>query len=137
MSSHAGNSISADRDFSLSQSSSALSRNEIFYHNFMWNSSSNENACDSNGGRDDGDEGGTSKSEDAEVRMDLTDDLLHMVKCLDLLLAYIYGCTLLTNLTVIFFPRFFLFWTTLISVKLQWYVSSGEQPVHMKISGGV
>ncbi|OAY26925.1 F-box/LRR-repeat protein 15 [Manihot esculenta] len=79
MSSHAGNSISADRDFSLSQSSSALSRNEIFYHNFMWNSSSNENACDSNGGRDDGDEGGTSKSEDAEVRMDLTDDLLHMV----------------------------------------------------------
>ncbi|KAF2285042.1 hypothetical protein GH714_037530 [Hevea brasiliensis] len=80
MSSDAGNtSSSADRDFRLSQSSSVPSRNEISYHNFMWNYISDENPCDSSGGRDDGDEGGTSKSEDLEVRMDLTDDLLHMV----------------------------------------------------------
>ncbi|EEF46136.1 conserved hypothetical protein [Ricinus communis] len=80
MSSDAGNpSSSSDRDFNLNQSSSVPARNEIFYHNFMWNNSSEENPCDSGGGRDDGDESGTSKSEDLEVRMDLTDDLLHMV----------------------------------------------------------
>ncbi|XP_012077197.1 F-box/LRR-repeat protein 15 isoform X2 [Jatropha curcas] len=42
-------------------------------------SDSDENLCDSGGGRDDGDDSGTSKTEDLEVRMDLTDDLLHMV----------------------------------------------------------
>ena len=51
MSSDAGNSSSsADRDFSLNQSSSVPSRNDIFYHNFMWNNSSDENPCDSSGG---------------------------------------------------------------------------------------
>ncbi|XP_043811317.1 F-box/LRR-repeat protein 15 isoform X2 [Manihot esculenta] len=80
MSADAGNSSSsADRDFSLGQSSSAPSGNEIFYHNFMWSNSNDENPSDSSGGRDDEHEGGTSKSEDLEVRMDLTDDLLHMV----------------------------------------------------------
>ncbi|CAK7352790.1 unnamed protein product [Dovyalis caffra] len=80
MSSDAGNSTtSADRHLGLSQSSSIPSNNEIFYRNFMWNNNSDENPFDSNGGRDDGDDSGTSKSEDLEVRMDLTDDLLHMV----------------------------------------------------------
>lgn len=81
MSSDAGNSSSsADRDFSFQ--SPIPSRNEIFYHNFICNNSSDENTFDSSGGRDDGDESSTSKSEDLEVRMDLTDDLLHMVNCI-------------------------------------------------------
>ncbi|KAJ6914753.1 hypothetical protein NC651_016894 [Populus alba x Populus x berolinensis] len=80
MASDAGNSTSsADRHLGLSQSSSIPSNNEIFYHNFMWNNNSDDNPVDSNGARDDGDDSGTSKSEDLEVRMDLTDDLLHMV----------------------------------------------------------
>lgn len=90
MSADAGNSSSsADRDFSLGQSSSAPSGNEIFYHNFMWSNSNDENPSDSSGGRDDEHEGGTSKSEDLEVRMDLTDDLLHMVTCLNIFCFYI------------------------------------------------
>ncbi|XP_011019349.1 PREDICTED: F-box/LRR-repeat protein 15 [Populus euphratica] len=80
MSSDAGNSTSsADRHLGLSQSSSIPSNNEIFYHNFMWNNNSDDNPFDSYGERDDGDDSSTSKSEDLEVRMDLTDDLLHMV----------------------------------------------------------
>jgi hypothetical protein len=83
MASDAGNSTSsADRHLGLSQSSSIPSNNEIFYHNFMWNNNSDDNPFNSNGARDDGDDSGTSKSEDLEVRMDLTDDLLHMVKCI-------------------------------------------------------
>ncbi|KAJ6924275.1 F-box/LRR-repeat protein 15 [Populus alba x Populus x berolinensis] len=80
MASDAGNSTSsADRHLGLSQSSSIPSNNEIFYHNFMWNNNSDDNPIYSNGARDDGDDSSTSKSEDLEVRMDLTDDLLHMV----------------------------------------------------------
>ncbi|WCJ29335.1 F-box family protein [Euphorbia peplus] len=80
MSSDAGNaSSSVDRDYTLSQSSYVQSMNETFYHNFMWNNSSEENPCGSSGVRDDNDENGTSKLEPLEVRMDLTDDLLHMV----------------------------------------------------------
>ena len=46
----------------------------------MINNVSEDNQFDSGGGRDnEGDEAGTSKAEDLEVRMDLTDDLLHMV----------------------------------------------------------
>ncbi|KAJ6743359.1 hypothetical protein OIU85_017328 [Salix viminalis] len=80
MASGAGNSTpSADRHLGLRQSSSTPSNNDIFYHNFMWNNNSDDNPFDSNGARDDGDDSITSKSEDLEVRMDLTDDLLHMV----------------------------------------------------------
>ncbi|KAJ4833613.1 F-box/LRR-repeat protein 15 [Turnera subulata] len=75
-----GNSSSmADKDFNFHQSTPASSRDEVFYHNFMWNNNNDEKSLDSSGGRDDGDEGGTSNSEDFDVRMDLTDDLLHMV----------------------------------------------------------
>lgn len=46
----------------------------------MLNNVGEENRIDSSGGKDDeGDASGTSKTEDFEVRMDLTDDLLHMV----------------------------------------------------------
>ncbi|XP_050216810.1 F-box/LRR-repeat protein 15 [Mercurialis annua] len=80
MPSDAGDSSSSgDKDVSLSQSSIVPFRNEIYYHNFMWNNSSEENICDNSGGGGDDNESGTLKSEDLEVRMDLTDDLLHMV----------------------------------------------------------
>ncbi|KAJ6330375.1 hypothetical protein OIU76_009062 [Salix suchowensis] len=80
MASGAGNSTpSADRHLGLRKSSSTPSNNDIFYHNFMWNNNSDDNPFDSDGARDDGDDSITSKSEDLEVRMDLTDDLLHMV----------------------------------------------------------
>jgi hypothetical protein len=73
---------SADRDLGLTQSSSISSNNEICYHNFMWNNNSDENPFDSSGGRDGGDDSVISNSEDLDVRMDLTDDLLHMVNCI-------------------------------------------------------
>ncbi|KAI5556500.1 hypothetical protein BDE02_18G039900 [Populus trichocarpa] len=80
MSSDVGDSTSsADRDLGLTQSSSISSNNEICYHNFMWNNNSDENPFDSSGGRDGGDDSVISNSEDLDVRMDLTDDLLHMV----------------------------------------------------------
>lgn len=76
-----GNSSSSgDRDYNISQGSYAASKNEIFYHNFMLNNGGEENHLDSSSGKDvERDESGTSKTEDFEVRMDLTDDLLHMV----------------------------------------------------------
>ncbi|CAN1120761.1 F-box/LRR-repeat protein 15 [Linum perenne] len=56
-------------------------RGEIIYHNFMWNDSSDDGcfASNGNGGDGNGDETPPSKSDDLEVRMDLSDDLLHMV----------------------------------------------------------
>ncbi|KAL5783523.1 hypothetical protein ACOSP7_008552 [Xanthoceras sorbifolium] len=74
-----GSSSSADRDYNISHGSSVPTNNEMIYHNFVWNKVGDENSFDSNGDKDDGDENGTSKLEDLEVRMDLTDDLLHMV----------------------------------------------------------
>lgn len=76
------------RDFSDHQSSSkndinylspvVNSKNDINYLLPMVSDGGNENPLDSNSGRDDeGD--GSPKMEDSEVRMDLTDDLLHMV----------------------------------------------------------
>ncbi|KAM7510742.1 hypothetical protein LguiB_009617 [Lonicera macranthoides] len=54
------------------------SKNDINYLSPMVSDGGNENLLDSNSGRDDeGD--GSPKMEDSEVRMDLTDDLLHMV----------------------------------------------------------
>ncbi|KAK2645012.1 hypothetical protein Ddye_020207 [Dipteronia dyeriana] len=80
MSSDAGSSSSsADRDYNISHGSSVPTNNEMIFHNFVWNKGGDDNSLDSNGGNDDGDENGTSKLEDLEVRMDLTDDLLHMV----------------------------------------------------------
>ncbi|KAH7523879.1 hypothetical protein FEM48_Zijuj06G0058800 [Ziziphus jujuba var. spinosa] len=77
----AGNSSSSgDKDYNISQDTYVVSKNEIFYHTFMLNASGEENHDDSSSGKDvEGDESGTSKTEDSEVRMDLTDDLLHMV----------------------------------------------------------
>ncbi|XP_038699371.1 F-box/LRR-repeat protein 15 [Tripterygium wilfordii] len=78
--SDARNSFSSGHgDYSSGGGSSVSYRNEIVYHNFMLNDSVDGNSFGSSGGRDDGSESETSKSEDSEVRMDLTDDLLHMV----------------------------------------------------------
>ncbi|KAJ8750940.1 hypothetical protein K2173_016121 [Erythroxylum novogranatense] len=76
---HVGKSSSSvDEDIALCQASNVLPGNDFFYSNFKWNNS-NGSPFDSSGGRNDEDESDTSKSEDVEVRMDLTDDLLHMV----------------------------------------------------------
>ncbi|XP_044472422.1 F-box/LRR-repeat protein 15 isoform X2 [Mangifera indica] len=53
--------------------------NEILYHNYIWNNTSDESPIDPTGGKGDGKENDTLKTEDIEVRMDLTDDLLHLV----------------------------------------------------------
>ncbi|RVW52254.1 F-box/LRR-repeat protein 15 [Vitis vinifera] len=76
----AGNSSSStDRDYNVSQSPIPFN-NEILRLTSMSNDSDDENPLDSNDGRDEeGDGFSTSKMEDLEVRMDLTDDLLHMV----------------------------------------------------------
>lgn len=76
----AGNSSSSgDRDYNISQGSYVVSKKEIVYHNFMMNDGE-ENHFDSSDEEDvERDDSGTSKTEDFEVRMDLTDDLLHMV----------------------------------------------------------
>ncbi|XP_038696416.1 F-box/LRR-repeat protein 15-like isoform X2 [Tripterygium wilfordii] len=66
-------------DYSGGGKSSVTYTNEIVYHNFMLNNGVDGNSFGSSGGRDDGSESETSKSEDSEVPMDLTDDLLHMV----------------------------------------------------------
>ncbi|KAK1549986.1 hypothetical protein Q3G72_011881 [Acer saccharum] len=66
---------SAAMSLDAGSSSSSADRD----YNIVWNKGGDDNSFDSNGGKDDGDENGTSKVEDLEVRMDLTDDLLHMV----------------------------------------------------------
>ncbi|XWS26471.1 hypothetical protein CRYUN_Cryun26dG0035300 [Craigia yunnanensis] len=68
----------AERDYNINQGSSISSNNGIFDHNFMLNNGSDVHPFDANGGKDDEDEGGL-RTEDFEIRMDLTDDLLHMV----------------------------------------------------------
>lgn len=79
--SNAGNSSSAtERDYLISQGSSIASKNQIFYHTVTMTDSGDKNPSDSGDGKDEeGDETGSLKTEDFEVRMDLTDDLLHMV----------------------------------------------------------
>lgn len=81
MSSGAGNSSSSvDRNYSTSQGSNVPYQSETFFHNFTPNNGGEENPFESGSGKDDeSDNGGTSKTDDFEVRMDLTDDLLHMV----------------------------------------------------------
>lgn len=79
MPSDAGNSSStADRDYDFGQGSTS-SHNGVFYQNFLLNNDGDGNPFDKSGGKGDGDENGSPKPEDLEVRMDLTDDLLHMV----------------------------------------------------------
>ncbi|OMO67030.1 hypothetical protein CCACVL1_20848 [Corchorus capsularis] len=68
----------ADRNYSMNQGSSILPNNGIFYHNFMLNNGGDGHPFDANVGKDEDDEGGM-RTEDFEIRMDLTDDLLHMV----------------------------------------------------------
>ncbi|KAM4122509.1 hypothetical protein ACB094_01G089000 [Castanea mollissima] len=79
--SNAGNSSSsADRDYHISQGSSFPSKNQIFYQTLTMCDGGGKNASESSDGTDDvGDESGSPRLEDFEVRMDLTDDLLHMV----------------------------------------------------------
>ncbi|PQP99266.1 F-box/LRR-repeat protein 15 [Prunus yedoensis var. nudiflora] len=81
ISSGAGNaSSSADRDYRINQGSNVPYKSETFFQNFTPNNGGEESPFDSGSGKDDeGDKSGTSKTEDLEVRMDLTDDLLHMV----------------------------------------------------------
>lgn len=69
---------STGRDYNISQGSSNSSNNGLFDHNFILNDGSDGNPFDGNGGMDEKYEGGL-KAEDFEIRMDLTDDLLHMV----------------------------------------------------------
>ncbi|KAH0969763.1 hypothetical protein GBA52_028359 [Prunus armeniaca] len=81
ISSGAGNSSSsADRDYRINQGSNVPFKSETFFQNFTPNNGGEESPFDSGSGKDDeGDKSGPSKTEDLEVRMDLTDDLLHMV----------------------------------------------------------
>lgn len=80
MSSNGGSSSSSiDRDCNMGHVSSVSANSEMLCHNFVWNKGGDDNSIDSNGGKDGEDESGTSQVEDLEVRMDLTDDLLHMV----------------------------------------------------------
>ncbi|KAE8687597.1 F-box/LRR-repeat protein 15 [Hibiscus syriacus] len=66
------------RDFNINQGSSNSSNNGIFDHNFILNDGSDGNSFSGNGEIDEKHEGGL-MVEDFETRMDLTDDLLHMV----------------------------------------------------------
>ncbi|KAG6675169.1 hypothetical protein I3843_15G083200 [Carya illinoinensis] len=78
--SNAGNSrSSAERVYHFSQGSSIPPENQLFYHSLTMTDGGDENPSESSDGKDDGDEIGSLKTEDFEVRMDLTDDLLHMV----------------------------------------------------------
>ena len=80
MSSGAGNSSSSDREYNRNQGSNALYKSDAFYDSLTPNNGGEENPCESGSGRDDERENGDiSNTEVFEVRMDLTDDLLHMV----------------------------------------------------------
>lgn len=84
-----------DEDCNLAQDGSGSAENEpILFHGSVSNNGGSGNPMESSGGGgsgDDGDEDGCiSKVEDSLVRMDLTDDLLHMV-CLQL--AKSFPCT--------------------------------------------
>ncbi|KAJ7966360.1 F-box/LRR-repeat protein 15 [Quillaja saponaria] len=70
-------SASADRGHKITQGSSAHYKNERCYDTFMFTGNVDENTLGISHLRDSG--GDTLKIEDLEVRMDLTDDLLHMV----------------------------------------------------------
>ncbi|KAH1056878.1 hypothetical protein J1N35_034943 [Gossypium stocksii] len=66
------------REYNNNQCSSISSNKGVFYHNFMLNSGNDGHRFDGNGGKDEENQGDL-RAEDSEIRMDLTDDLLHMV----------------------------------------------------------
>ncbi|XAR57573.1 hypothetical protein NMG60_11025761 [Bertholletia excelsa] len=73
---HYAAAASADTDYATNECSF---KNEALYLSPFSSDGVDENCLDSNGGKIDGDDCDTSKMEDLEVQMDLTDDLLHMV----------------------------------------------------------
>lgn len=80
MPSNAGNSrSSAERIYHIGQESSISPENQLLYHSLTMTDGGDENPSESSDGKDEGDEIGSLKTEDFEVQMDLTDDLLHMV----------------------------------------------------------
>lgn len=79
MSSEAGNSSSStDREYIVSPSSIVFNK-EGLPLTTMLNGGDGENPLESYDGREEEGDGFSTKMEDSEVRMDLTDDLLHMV----------------------------------------------------------
>lgn len=80
VSSNAENSSSSqERDYHISQGSSP-SKNQIFYHTLTMIDGGDKNPSEFTDENDDeGHESDTLRTEDLESRMDLTDDLLHMV----------------------------------------------------------
>ncbi|GLT85604.1 hypothetical protein SLE2022_037910 [Rubroshorea leprosula] len=68
-----------DTGYNISRSSSTPWNNGKFYHVFILNNGGDENPFDSNGGKGGGDVSVALAVDDLEVRMDLTDDLMHMV----------------------------------------------------------
>ncbi|KAK8654784.1 hypothetical protein V6N13_107383 [Hibiscus sabdariffa] len=66
------------RDYNINQGSSNSSNNGIFDHNFILNDGSDGHPFSGNDEIDEKHEGGL-RAEEFEIRMDLTDDLLHMV----------------------------------------------------------
>lgn len=79
MVSNAGNpSSSASKGIEMSQVPLFHGDDETLYNSFLLNSGGEENTSDSTGEMDE-EENSSSKTEDLEVRMDLSDDLLHMV----------------------------------------------------------
>jgi len=74
VSSDAGNSVSSvERTVSFGIASSSRTDTDMFCQNFILNYNRKD------GKKDDGDDNGSSDTEDFEVHIDLTDDLLHMV----------------------------------------------------------
>lgn len=71
---------SSSRAYTTYSQGSFPSNNEIFYHTSSLHSDGYKNLIGSSSGKDDEEnDSGASEMEDSEVRMDLTDDLLHMV----------------------------------------------------------
>lgn len=135
-----GSSSLQDKNCNIRMGSLVSPANEILYHNYIWNNTSDESPIDPTGGKGDGKENDTLKTEDIEVRMDLTDDLLHLVGTFvfdDLLIMFCFWLFLVSACVLYLSPRFFLSWTMLIFVGQLLFVGSGEQLALMKIFGDV
>ena len=118
----AGN-LTRDHDFSPG-SSSIMSKSDFFSHGSSSNRVNNDGDFESSFGNDDEiNENGACKLEGSEVRIDLTDDLLHMV-CISWIYAY-FLAHLFYSLNFLFTwsyfiigIRFSLSWITSIFVEL-------------------
>lgn len=135
-----------ERGYNINQGSL---KNESHYPSLILAEGETENLIVSSNGRDNRDGCNTPQMDDMGVRMDLTDDLLHMVLIISLSFTYIeylvYGCVLPVTTypslpppfsdTVLHVDRSFLSWTISIFVKQPRYAGSGELPVLMKTSG--